>query len=79
MYCIIKGKNKFLVCLKFSASGTVFGADLLARNIQRGRDHGIPTYSQARVFCGFPALRTFRDLRGLMTPARRSRLEEIYS
>ena len=38
------------------------GFDLLAINIQRGRDHGVPTYSQMRKLCGLSPINDVRDL-----------------
>lgn len=39
-----------------------FGEDLISFDIQRGRDHGIPTYNSMRVLCGGHNATCFDDL-----------------
>jgi peroxidase len=42
--------------------GNFIGSDLAARNIQRGRDHGVPGYNEFRKLCGLPGLTTWDEL-----------------
>ncbi|XP_068216250.1 peroxidase-like [Palaemon carinicauda] len=56
-----------------------FGMDLVALNIQRARDHGIPNYNKWRQICALPLARTFDDLRDVMAPQVIAQLQQLYA
>jgi len=49
---IVSAVRNFL----FKMKNEFFGSDLVARNIQRGRDHAIGFYNDVRIKCGLGAL-----------------------
>uniref|UniRef100_A0AAF5PWT0 peroxidase n=3 Tax=Wuchereria bancrofti TaxID=6293 RepID=A0AAF5PWT0_WUCBA len=63
-----------------SITENMFGnTDLGAINIQRGRDHGLPSYTRFRQFCGLSRATTFNDFsREIMNPQIRAKLKQIY-
>lgn len=46
----------------FQTPDLPFGMDLTAINIQRGRDHGIPSYTSWREPCGLTPIRSWDDV-----------------
>ena len=54
----------------FEQNGPGSGMDLVAINIQRGRDHGIPGYNALRELCGKPKANNFDDLNDTMVPGK---------
>ncbi|XP_071035670.1 salivary peroxidase/catechol oxidase-like isoform X1 [Parasteatoda tepidariorum] len=60
----------------FSMGG--HGLDLIALNIQRGRDHGLSGYNEWREYCGLPRLRNFEDLLTVMNPTAARNFSRLY-
>ena len=62
----------------FQAKNKSFGMDLVALNIQRGRDHGIPGYNSFRELCGLGRVEEFDYLKDLIPEKIVQRLKLIY-
>ncbi len=54
------------------------GLDLVALNIQRGRDHGIRGYNEYRNICGVGKARNFDDLTDYLTTEDVAKLKNLY-
>ncbi|XP_064107277.1 peroxidase-like [Macrobrachium nipponense] len=55
-----------------------FGLDLLALNIQRGRDHGLPGYTKWLAKCGYRNINKFEDLSRVMPNNTIAALRSVY-
>jgi len=62
----------------FQAENKSFGMDLIALNLQRGRDHGLPGYNAFRELCGLKRMKTFEGLSDLIPKQIVERLKLIY-
>lgn len=51
----------------FQEPGKKFGMDLVAINLQRGRELGMPGYNAFREWCGFPRINRFEELEGIIS------------
>lgn len=56
----------------------ICGLDLVSLNIQRGRDHGLPSYPVFRKHCGFPAIKTWEQMAAAIEPESLKSIQEIY-
>jgi len=54
------------------------GLDLVAVNVQRGRDHGLPGYARYREICGLGRVKEWSDLRKNMRPRDIESLRSTY-
>ena len=54
------------------------GLDLVAVNIQRGRDHGLPGYNKYREICTGKRASTWSDLRKSIEPKHIEQLRRVY-
>ncbi|XP_038066780.1 uncharacterized protein LOC119736842 [Patiria miniata] len=55
------------------------GFDLASLNIQRGRDHGLPSYTTIRTkLCGFDDVTSYSDLRGIISNSNLDKLISVY-
>ncbi|GIY69338.1 peroxidase [Caerostris darwini] len=62
----------------FQPSDKDFGHDLAAIGIQRGRDHGLPSYTKWRSVCGLSEVKSWEDLQAVMNVERANKLKEVY-
>ncbi|XP_039750758.1 peroxidase-like [Pararge aegeria] len=54
------------------------GLDVMAVDIQRGRDHGLPGYAHYRALCGLPLPTTFAQLTDVISQEVVDKLSELY-
>lgn len=60
------------------ASPVICGLDLVSLNIQRGRDHGLPAYSEWRKHCRLPSVTTWEELSKAIDPESFKTIRKIY-
>jgi hypothetical protein len=62
----------------FQTGSFPFGLDLAAINIQRGRDHGLPSYTSWRHPCGLSDVLDWNDFEKVVGPQSTERIRQAY-
>ncbi|XP_064121849.1 peroxidase-like isoform X1 [Macrobrachium nipponense] len=73
-YLVLTLTNKL-----FAQPANRIGLDLMSLNIQRGRDHGLPAYTNWRRACQLPEISSFDDLSTVMPQAVVQVFRDSYS
>ncbi|XP_066246605.1 peroxidase-like [Euwallacea similis] len=55
-----------------------YGFDVLSFDLQRGRDHGLPSYAKYRTYCGLNEAREFADFTDVMREQDVLALQRVY-
>ena len=74
--------NKFSFSLSrrlFVAVGHKGYRDLIALNIQRAREHGLPGYNEYRKACGLRVAKTWSQLRKMLIPGAAAKFQKVYN
>merc|ERR1711914_52344 len=74
--------NSFVKDLRdhlFESSPGRGGSDLVARNIQRGRDHGLPGYNKWREECGMKRIKSMSDRPAEVSSSNWRKIKTLYS
>ena len=69
-------QNKLFNSLDFTNGKQI---DLAATNINRAREHGIPSYNKYREFCGLGLASSFNDLANTMGASSIASLQSVYN
>lgn len=60
-------------------TGVKTGIDIVAANVQRGRDHQLPAYPAYRALCNYKKPKTWKDMARDISPKLVHRLSRIYA